>query len=150
EGGAARRVAERVRAGECDLSILDRICEQYTQAVARKGPGNTAAKRYRSLTRLNKLFHDSVLELSGCSRLQDLMRTQWPLFDRLTLRFALLPEAERLVQEHRGIVEVMRAGMAEEAEAKMREHIVRAGEAVVRYWGGESGGTGGKGVVATR
>lgn len=150
EGGAARRVAERVRAGECDLSLLDRICDQHVQVVAGKCHGNTRASRYRSLTRLNKLFHEAVLELSGCGRLRDLMRTQWPVFDRLTLRFALLPDAERLVQEHRGIVEVMRAGMAEEAEAKMREHIVRAGEAVVRYWGGETGGTGGKGAVAGR
>jgi DNA-binding GntR family transcriptional regulator len=115
EGAAARFAAQH--ASEGDIYTLRRICARFD------APGQDAAR----LAEHNLRFHAAIYE---AAHNRYLMATLQELYDTLMLlpstTFAADSRHEAAVQEHRAILDAIRARDADEAERLAREHIGRA------------------------
>lgn len=110
---AVRRAATRGITPEIDAEL---------EAVLREGESVTEAGAYERLADLNSRFHDLVARSSGNMRLVDVLRD---LQNRLQLLFSagVSRRSGRAWEEHRRILEAIRARDADWAEAEMRAHI---------------------------
>ncbi|MEX5636059.1 GntR family transcriptional regulator [Parafrankia sp. FMc2] len=110
---AVRRAASRGIAPEIDAEL---------EAVLREGESVTEAGAYERLSELNARFHDLLARASGNLRLVEVLRD---LQNRLQLLFAtgVTRRSGRAWEEHRRILEAIRAHDADWAEAEMRAHI---------------------------
>jgi DNA-binding GntR family transcriptional regulator len=119
EGHSAKLAATRISPGD-----LDELADVATQMEVLAARGAEAAD---DLTVLNGLFHRAVARASGNSQLESLVRgiIDVPLVHRTFQRYS----PERLLAStfhHRELVQALRAGDGEWAEAVMRGHILAA------------------------
>jgi DNA-binding GntR family transcriptional regulator len=77
---------------------------------------------------LNEQFHDAIHDISGCRYLQRILVGQ-RIYVHTARQFILGDPEERVraLAEHRGIFEALVRHDADEAERRMREHVVRSG-----------------------
>lgn len=125
ESYGARLAARRITPDELDHLAL--VADQM-QALAEQGPA--AADE---LTTLNSDFHRSIVQASRNSQLDSMVRgiMDVPLVYRTFQRYS--PQRLRASQfHHQELVEALRAGDGEWAEAVMRTHILAARTTVLQ------------------
>lgn len=117
EGQAARRAAERI--GESDHR--KRFMAMW-QKVRRGDPSDRAA-----FIEHNQLFHGTIVELSGNSRLPEMLdQLQIPIL-MFQWRTLMTPQDIALSEEeHKTIAKAILEGRPDQAEAAMRRHVRRA------------------------
>lgn len=118
EGLAAERAA-RV-AGASDLAVLDRIVAAMRQAHARPDPQADAALDVEFHMALIEASHN-LIALHMMRAMQDLLR-QGMLFNHPRL-FAAPELRERLLEQHVGIAEAVRARDGALARARLEAHL---------------------------
>jgi DNA-binding GntR family transcriptional regulator len=122
EGFAARLVTER-DAGE-NLADLDRIVGKMRAAVAR---GDR-----RTLSELDFAFHERLCQLSGHSRLLKLWYTQaWQFRRYMAVLNFEYPEIEAVAETHVPILQAIRSGDPDLAQATIARAIEELGEGIV-------------------
>jgi DNA-binding GntR family transcriptional regulator len=117
EGQAARRAAERIGEG----NHRRRFAAMWDK-VRRADPADRAA-----FIEHNQLFHATIVELSGISRLPEMLdQLQIPIL-MFQWRTLMTPrEVARSQEEHKTIARAILAGRPHRAESAMRRHVRRA------------------------
>ena len=117
EGQAARRAAERIG----DDGHRKRFLAMWNK-VSRSDPADRAA-----FIEHNQLFHATVVELSGNSRLPEMLgQLQIPILMFQWRTIMTREETETSQAEHETIAKAILEGRPEQAEAAMRRHVQRA------------------------
>lgn len=117
EGQAARRAAERIG----DDGRRKRFAAMWHK-VRRSDPADRAA-----FIEHNRLFHATVVELSGNSRLPEMLgQLQIPILMFQWRTIMTREETETSQAEHETIAKAILEGRPEQAEAAMRRHVLRA------------------------
>ncbi|GGA86115.1 GntR family transcriptional regulator [Brucella endophytica] len=112
---AAKRIDKK---GEADLAATTRLMSDATIS----GDAD-------SLIALNETFHDLIHKISRCDYLANLIERQ-QFYDAGTRRVIHLDPSERSksLEEHTAIADAIISGDADNAERRMRDHVVRSGE----------------------
>ena len=117
EGQAARRAAERI-----GLPGLRKRFRAAWEKIRRGDPADRAA-----FIAHNQLFHGTIVELSGNSRLPEMLdQLQIPI---LMFQWRTLMTPQEIAQsraEHETIAKAILDGRPDQAEAAMRRHVRRA------------------------
>jgi len=117
EGQAARRAAERIEVGGHRKRFM-----AMWEKVRRSDPGDRAA-----FIEHNQLFHATIVELSGNSRLPEMLgQLQIPILMFQWRTIMTRQETETSQAEHETIAKAILEGRPEQAEAAMRRHVQRA------------------------
>ena len=117
EGQAARRAAERI----ADGGHRKRFMAMW-EKVRRSDPADRAA-----FIEHNQLFHATIVELSGNSRLPEMLgQLQIPILMFQWRTIMTRQETETSQAEHETIAKAILEGRPEQAEAAMRRHVQRA------------------------
>ncbi|MGV9798622.1 GntR family transcriptional regulator [Mycobacterium sp. NPDC003449] len=122
-GGELTARAARVISAQL-VDELERIQAELEQAAA--------AQDYEAVERLNHRFHETIYRLAGSRKIRWLIKTTLPYAPRKF--FAAVegwPEAS--AQDHRAIIQQLRAGDDEAARTAMAHHIRRAGELLAEH-----------------
>jgi Transcriptional regulators len=85
----------------------------------------------------NDLFHSTIADLSGNSRLARMIDEINQAFPRNVSAQLLLTDSryrDENFREHERILDALAAGDAETARAELREHIIKAGEHLARWY----------------
>ncbi|KUI23707.1 GntR family transcriptional regulator [Mycobacterium sp. GA-2829] len=103
---------------------LERIQQDLERAAAEKD--------YDAVERLNHRFHETIYRLAGSRKIRWLIKATLPYAPR---KFFSAVEGwpEASAQDHRAIIERLRAGDAEGARAAMAEHVQRAGALLAEH-----------------
>jgi len=117
EGQAARRAAERI--GESDHS------RRFAAVWEKVGRGDPTDRQ--AFIEHNQLFHGTIVDLSGNSRLPEMLnQLQIPIL-MFQWRTLMTPQEIALSQaEHKTIAKAILEGRPDQAEAAMRRHVRRA------------------------
>ncbi|MEV0118212.1 GntR family transcriptional regulator [Streptomyces sp. NPDC050844] len=116
--------AEAVREACTRLSpaLLDTLDEAERAVEEASEAGDVSA-----MAAANRRFHFALVEASGMPRLIRLISTLWDATDAYrSLYYVASPNRERVVHEHRAIVEALRAGDVETAVRHLDEHRAHA------------------------
>ncbi|HHW18759.1 MAG TPA: GntR family transcriptional regulator [Firmicutes bacterium] len=122
EGLAARTAAERVK--QEDIHKLEELLEQMDKCVERGDPVTYGL--------LNQEFHKAIFALSPYKRLPKMIDELWYGAERSRSVFTLNParlEASR--DEHRALVQALRARDADKAEELMKQHRYAAARSLL-------------------
>jgi DNA-binding GntR family transcriptional regulator len=122
EGYAARRAATRISPEQ--LEALRASCERFD--------GLDPGKDLREVVRENMLFHSTILEVAGSSRLEGMVRRviELPLVYKSYIWYS--PDQQRIsVHYHRQIANALAARDGERAELIMKEHVFEARDLLV-------------------
>lgn len=116
--------AERANSKGKDLKDIFKAQELVEKMVLTKD----ASGYYKA----NEMFHKSVWEASGSTRLQNLLNQLW---NGIPLHLPeLLPEQmDKSIIEHRNIVSAIFTGTPDEARDAMYQHVKRSLEDLVQY-----------------
>jgi DNA-binding GntR family transcriptional regulator len=122
EGYAARRAATRI--SDTQVEVLRESCARFD----RLDPDTDL----REVVRENMLFHSTIFEAAGSSRLESMVRrvVELPLVYKSYIWYS--PDQQRIsVHYHRQIANALAARDAERAELIMKEHIFEARDLLV-------------------
>ncbi|WP_345801643.1 GntR family transcriptional regulator [Microbacterium sp. AZCO] len=106
----------------------------YDRSVAESDETRSAALNSR---RENDIFHSTIAELSGNARLARAIDEINETFPRNVSAQLLVNDArhrEENFHEHERILDALERGDAEAARAEMREHVLKAGEQLARWY----------------
>ena len=106
----------------------------YDRSLAERDEADAAAPNSR---RQNDIFHSTIAELSGNSRLARSIDEINETFPRNVSAQLLVNDSrhrEENFAEHRRILDALERGDAEEARTEMREHVIKAGEQLARWY----------------
>ena len=122
-------------ASQSDLARL-RAANQamYDRSIAERDEANAAALDSR---RENDIFHSTIAELSGNSRLARSIDEINETFPRNVSAQLLVNDSrhrEENFHEHSRIIDALERGDVEAARAEMREHVIKAGEQLARWY----------------
>ena len=123
---ASRIVAERAVPRE--IESLERLVAQMDRAVA--------AGRHAQWAAMNTRFHLTISALPGLPMLGEMTRrvlARWDRVRRYFFRGVLVHRVEQAQQEHRTMIQAMRAGDLQTLEATVRQHNRRAFESYMRF-----------------
>jgi DNA-binding GntR family transcriptional regulator len=129
---ATRLVAERRNTSE--LNALGSLVAEMDKAIE--------AKRYAQWAGLNTEFHLMIGALPGLPMLREMTErvlARWGRIRRFYFRGVLVARAEQAQQEHRDILESMRARDLGKLEKLVRQHNRGALESYMNYLDGETG-----------
>ena len=122
EGFAVKLVTEKA-AGQ-SLADLDRLVDEMRTAAAR---GDR-----RALSKLDFAFHERLCELSGHSRLLELWYTQaWQFRHYMAVLDFEYPESEAVAETHAPILQAIRSGDPDLAQATIMRAIEQFGAGLV-------------------
>ncbi len=124
EGYAARRAAGRL--SEEKLLALRASCERF-EAMS-------PADDLREVVRENFVFHNTILEAAGSTRLSGMVRqvVELPLVYKSYVWYS--PEQARISQHyHRQITRALERRDAERAELVMKEHVLEARDVLIAH-----------------
>ncbi|MEU7900716.1 GntR family transcriptional regulator [Nonomuraea sp. NPDC049152] len=117
EEEAVRQAVPRL--GAEDLARLDRAQEEVERAAA--------AGEVQEMAAANRVFHLTLFECSGMPRLVRLIRTLWDSTDAYrSMYYGDGGNRERVVTEHRAVLDALRAGDAGAAVLRLDEHRAHA------------------------
>lgn len=122
---ASREDLERLR--EANQAMYDR-------SIAERDEAGSAAVDSR---RENDVFHSTIAELSGNSRLARSIEEINETFPRNVSAQLLVNDSrhrDENFHEHTRILDALERGDAEAARAEMREHVIKAGEQLARWY----------------
>lgn len=115
EGVIVRQACERLR--DADVAELEVVVEQMSRLLDYPA----------EMLRLGQAFHRRLLELSGNSHAEQLLRVLRGHLSRYqALTASLAPRRSEAYAEHRQILDALRARDGELAEARMRRHVLAA------------------------
>lgn len=125
ESMAARLAAER--ASDADLRALRRLAAKYSQ--------NAARAEIAEYSEQNILFHQRILELSGCAMLKSIADGLF-LHMHAVRRRAMgeSDRATRSVVDHMNIIEALESRDPQSAAERVCEHTMRLHDHVRRTW----------------
>lgn len=106
----------------------------YDRSIAERDEVGTAAVDSR---RENDVFHSTIAELSGNSRLARSIEEINETFPRNVSAQLLVNDSrhrDENFHEHTRILDALERGDAETARAEMREHVIKAGEQLARWY----------------
>lgn len=117
EGQAARRAAERINEGDNRRRFM-----AMWEKVRRSDPAERAG-----FIEHNQLFHGTIVELSGNTRLPEMLdQLQIPILMFQWRTLMTRQETELSHAEHVTIAKAILEGRPDQAEAAMRKHVRRA------------------------
>lgn len=106
------------------------------RALIAAGSATVPTGDSRAMVRADMDFHSFIYELSGNRMIVDTMRLNWQHLRRAMGEVLRHPDIySRVWREHAAIFELMERGDADNATAKMRDHITRAFDDVDRTFG---------------
>jgi DNA-binding GntR family transcriptional regulator len=124
EGLATRLAAPHITAG--DIDFLTAKNNEMERAIERR--------RYENLGGLNRDFHMRIYRAVPFERLYKMIDDLWGAFERTQSVFSYVPErAVASVEEHRRIIEALKAGDVDRADQLMQAQKERTMEALQRY-----------------
>lgn len=141
EGLAAELAASRIR--DHEIRRLHEAQGMFRRAVKalvaskrrRDNGGDPAAEVHDEWMRGNDVFHVAIHEAAGNQRLQSTLSDLHVSFPR-DLSWTVLGESSRLLEEnvaqHNAILDAIEQHDPPQARRLMKEHVLRAGELVVR------------------
>jgi DNA-binding GntR family transcriptional regulator len=106
----------------------------YDRSIAERDETRNAALDSR---RENDIFHSTIAELSGNSRLARSIDEINETFPRNVSAQLLVGDSrhrEENFHEHSRILDALERGDAEAARNEMREHVIKAGEQLARWY----------------
>ncbi|MET0780953.1 MAG: GntR family transcriptional regulator [Microbacterium sp.] len=124
-GNASQDDVERLRAANQAM---------YDRSIVERDEANGSALGSR---RENDIFHSTIAELSGNSRLARSIDEINETFPRNVSAQLLVNDSrhrEENFHEHSRIIDALERGDAEGARAEMREHVLKAGEQLARWY----------------
>jgi DNA-binding GntR family transcriptional regulator len=117
EGHAARRAAERIGEGDHRRRFM-----AMWERVRRGDPSDRAA-----FIEHNQLFHSTIVELAGNSRLPEMLdQLQMPILMFQWRTIMTRQETETSQAEHETIARAILEGRPDQADVAMRRHVQRA------------------------
>jgi len=117
EGHAARRAAERIGEGDHRRRFM-----AMWEKVRRGDPSDRAA-----FIEHNQLFHGTIVELAGNSRLPEMLdQLQMPILMFQWRTIMTRQETETSQAEHETIARAILDGRPDQADVAMRRHVQRA------------------------
>ena len=117
EGQAARSAAERIDAGDHRKRFL-----AMWEKIRRGDPSERTA-----FIEHNRLFHGTIVELAGNSRLPEILnQLQIPILMFQWRTIMTRQETETSLAEHETIAKAILEGRPDQAEVAMRRHVQRA------------------------
>jgi DNA-binding GntR family transcriptional regulator len=126
----ARAALEGLAARQAALSITPAGAAEL-QAVLERQKAALAQEDLLGASDINAELHAKIVELSGHSTAQRLIRTLNSQMVRFQFRTILIPgRPSRSLDEHNAIVEAVAGGEADEAERAMRRHLNSVAEAL--------------------
>jgi len=129
EGLAARLAAERIDEGDNRRKFID---------VCKKLKADTTPERTTYIEQ-NQLFHATIVEISGNTRLPELLgQMQIPILMSQWRQMMTRSDIEMSIQEHETIIEAIVGGRPDKADAAMRRHLHRAAKRTIAYLSGAS------------
>ena len=115
EGVIARQAAERVT--DADLAALEALVDQMSRLVDYPD----------EMLRLGNAFHARLLDVSGNAYAEQMLRVLRGHLRRYqALTASIDPRRREAYGEHSDILDALRARDAEQAETRMREHVLAA------------------------
>lgn len=124
--------------GNVSRADVDRLREanqaMYDRSIAERDAVDAAAVDSR---RENDVFHSTIAELSGNSRLARSIEEINETFPRNVSAQLLVNDSrhrEENFHEHSRILDAIERGDVEVARAEMREHVIKAGEQLARWY----------------
>jgi DNA-binding GntR family transcriptional regulator len=117
EGLAARAAADYVT--DEDLAELHEIQDAIREAVQ--------ARRYSLLNEINTSFHFRLYDISPWARLNQVIKSLWMDVKRMRATTLSWPgRAERVVEEHELILQLLKDKNAQAVEEAVRTHVMNA------------------------
>ena len=111
---------------EKDIDFLNKKNREMEMAIQQG--------RYEILAGINKLFHLRIYKAAPFPRLYKMICDLWDTFERWPSVFAYVPErAAASVEEHKKIIQALRAGDMEQADRLIKEQKERTLEALQKY-----------------
>ncbi|WP_205529042.1 GntR family transcriptional regulator [Microbacterium halotolerans] len=133
ESLAAARAVSRVAKPDIDeLRVANQT--MYERSLAESERGAEAGPDSRQE---NDTFHSRIAELSGNSRLARSIEEINDTFPRNVSAQLLVKDGrhrEENFHEHQRIIDALESGESETARAEMREHVIKAGEQIARWY----------------
>lgn len=133
EALAAARSVSRISRADLDR-LRTANTEMYERAVVESGPDRDAALASR---RENDVFHNTITTLSANARLARAIEEINETFPRNVSAQLLVGDdrhREENYLEHQRIIEAIERGDAEAARSEMRDHVLKAGEQLARWY----------------
>lgn len=133
EALAASRAVNRI-SREDIATLRTANQEMYDRSVAESEPDHTSAPDTR---RENDLFHDTIASVSANARLARAIEEINETFPRNVSAQLLVHDArhrEENYHEHARIIEALERGDADAAREEMRDHVLKAGEQLARWY----------------
>jgi len=111
---------------EKDIDFLNKKNREMEMAIQQG--------RYEILAGINKLFHLRIYKAAPFPRLYKMICDLWDTFERWPSVFSYVPErAAASVEEHKKIIQALRAGDMEQADRLIKEQKERTLEALQKY-----------------
>jgi DNA-binding GntR family transcriptional regulator len=111
---------------EKDIDFLNRKNREMEMAIQQN--------RYEILAGINKLFHLRIYKAAPFPRLYKMICDLWDTFERWPSVFSYVPErAAASVEEHKNIIQALRARDMEQADRLIKEQKERTMEALQKY-----------------
>ncbi|TSA47193.1 MAG: GntR family transcriptional regulator [Deltaproteobacteria bacterium] len=111
---------------EKDIDFLNKKNSEMEMAIQQN--------RYEILAAMNKAFHLRIYKAAPFPRLYKMICDLWDTFERWPSVFAYVPErAAASVEEHKKIIQALRAGDMEQADRLIKEQKERTMEALQKY-----------------
>ncbi|MBA4423245.1 MAG: GntR family transcriptional regulator [Syntrophus sp. (in: bacteria)] len=109
-----------------DIDFLNRKNHEMEAAIQQG--------RYENLAAMNKAFHLRIYKAAPFPRLYKMICDLWDTFERWPSVFSYVPErAAAAVEEHKRIIEALRAGDTDQADRLIKEQKERTMEALQKY-----------------
>lgn len=133
ESLAAARAVSRIAPADVER-LRTANQEMYDRSVAESDPAQAGKVADR---RDNDVFHDTIASVSANARLSRAIAEINETFPRNVSAQLLVHDArhrEENYREHARIIEALERGDADAARAEMREHVLKAGEQLARWY----------------
>lgn len=133
EALAASRAVDRISRNDI-ATLRTANQEMYDRSVAESDPARASGTSSR---RENDLFHDTIASVAANTRLARAIDEINETFPRNVSAQLLVHDArhrEENYNEHVRIIEALERGDAEAARAEMRDHVLKAGEQLARWY----------------
>ncbi|HEX7003644.1 MAG TPA: GntR family transcriptional regulator [Trueperaceae bacterium] len=125
EAEVARLAAERVSAAELE----------QLEACLRTMKLSLEQSEFENYSKTNRTFHQIIYRASGNGTMPELIALLRLRMARLHVRTILIPgRSDKSLAEHTGILDALREGDADGAEAALRTHMKSLREAIRKAW----------------
>jgi len=132
ESHAARRAAGRITTEQ--IATLERINAEFRKIAENTGQDRAGTQKFLMLTKLNRQFHETILEAADNTHLTKILRqlAQSALSAQTYAKFGTTGRSKS-ADDHDELIKAFKGGKADWAEASMRSHVHQAREIMTKY-----------------